>query len=78
MPRLLHFCLASLEREFYPESKPTGAVLLPIYLKTIHPRKFSIAPGNRPGPKRKGLSPNHQFSGAILVFGSVLRTNHPM
>ena len=29
------------------------------------------APENRPSPKRKGSSPNHHFSGAMLVLGSV-------
>ena len=30
------------------------------------------APENRPKPKRKGSSSNHQFSGAMLVSGRVI------
>ena len=37
--------------------------------------KFNIAPENRPNAKRKGLSSNHHFSGAMLNFGGVDMAN---
>ena len=39
----------------------------------ILPGSFSqFAPENKPGPKRKGSSSNHHFSGAMLNFQGVV------
>ena len=37
--------------------------------------KFNTGPEKLPGPKRKGSSSNHHFSGAMLNFGGVSVTN---
>ena len=42
---------------------------------TLPETNSKFAPENRPGPKRKGSSPNLHFSGAKLVFGSVMNVS---
>ncbi len=48
-------------------------VLIKVHEQTVHFPKLTVAPENRPGPKRKRSYSNHPFSGVnlLLVSGRV-------